>query len=271
LSRSNLIPDPQEGLSVSQSADLPARRSRGVTFLFNGTEVLTGENRLVDLTQMWTGIGAPPDKEPSEWARDPSTVDYIRGLAVSLDVGIDQVWEPLAGQGAERTLGHWQIAMAYSESLSPEVSACINEAFLKWALEEDDPDLLLQEAIDDYRRQGKDAPWILARLEGILRGDQVADTLTDHGVEGERSAICFDATRNELLAGPDGETILRPGLSDVKTRDDLDELEQKSLDFADEMAEARICDRYAKGNEERARMCREVGAAIHRALAAAAE
>src|SRR5262249_39493286 len=146
----------QEGLSVSKSADLPARRSPDVAFVFNGTEVLVDQNQLVDLSLMWTAIGSPPTKKPSRWGRYPSTVEFVRSLADSLNVGIDHVWKTEAEQGAERTFGHRQIAMAYGEFLSPAFCSRVNEAFLEWARGEDDPDLLFQEAVEDYRRQGKD-------------------------------------------------------------------------------------------------------------------
>jgi hypothetical protein len=158
----------------------------------------------------------------------------------------------------------------YAKYLSNEFHRFVNEAFREWAEEKADPDLKARRAVEGYRRQGKDDRWIADRRDSIVRRNSFTGTLNDRGVDGPVYAICSDAINKEVLGHPAGQIKRVRGASrkSVRTRDLLSPLELSALRFAEAMAEERVRGAGARGNAACRRVCREAGAATHRAMAA---
>lgn len=83
------------------------------------------------MTDLWRASGAPKDKRPAEWLRyeGAAFVDFLRA---SLDVGHAHIAKTsrkggLGGGGD--TWGHWQLALAFAQWLSPEFHARVNEVY----------------------------------------------------------------------------------------------------------------------------------------------
>lgn len=250
------------------SSDLPTPRDPGIAFSYNGHAICFDADRLINLTQMWESEGRPNNRDPSQWKKTQQGASFIASLCKSEKVRFTHVFRSMRGRGNKGVWAHWQIALAYAKYLSHEYHRYVNEAFREWAEEKANPDLKVERAVEGYRSRGWSDGRIQARLEGIVARRIFTDTLLGHGVHREGYATCTDAINDPILGCTAKEAKIARNLpARARLRDHLDPLKLTALRFAEMMAEKKIEDGAAHGNEECRKHCDQAGRAVRDAMA----
>lgn len=85
------------------------------------------------MTDLWRAASSPKSKRPGEWLRYEGA-SFVEFLRASLDMGHAPITKTSrkAGGGGD-TWGHWQLALAYAQWLSPEFHARVNEVYRAFA------------------------------------------------------------------------------------------------------------------------------------------
>lgn len=197
---------------------------------------------MVSLTDLWKEAGSPKSKEPKFWLRQDYTVELVETLSATLNVISNHLLKIKRGKGGG-TYAHKSIALAYAKYLDARLHVMVNEVFFQRIEEEKNPDLIVDRAIDTYKRKGKSEKWIKARLDGKIKRKEFTSCLAKHGVE---SPLGFKKCTNaiyEPLYGEGGTSIIREkkNLPDTaKIRDNMSELELSAVDFAETLARHNI-------------------------------
>lgn len=197
---------------------------------------------MVSLTDLWKEAGSIREKAPNYWLNQDSTKDFVEMATSMLNATQNCIIKSKRGKGGG-TYAHKNIALAYAKYLDARLHVLVNEIFFQRIEEEKNPDLIVDRAIDTYKRKGKSEKWIKARLDGKIKRKEFTSCLAKHGVE---SPLGFKKCTNaiyEPLYGEGGTSIIREkkNLPDTaKIRDNMSELELSAVDFAETLARHNI-------------------------------
>lgn len=194
------------------------------------------------LNGLWEFAGKPQNKDPRQWSRLPETESFIGSVCRFLNVEKSHIIKSKRGKGGG-TRGVAQITLEYAKYLDTDLSVLVNEVFFQRVEEEKNPELIVDRAIDTYKRKGKSDKWIKARIDGKIKRKEFTACLAKHGVE---TPMGFKKCTNaiyEPLYGEGGTSIIREkkNLPDTaKIRDNMSELELSAVDFAETLARHNI-------------------------------
>ncbi len=255
---------------VCSAGERLSMASRQVAFSYRGRDVLSNQDGLVSLTDMWDAAGSPADKEPSMWGQGAGA-DFIEFIVENLHLSRRHAFAVSREKAGRKVWAHRQVAIAYAKQLSNEFHAFVNEGFIAWADESHDPALKVTRAIEAYRRRGKDENWIEGRLRGVTQRRSLAATMKRHDCDasGEVNPFAEGArviTRELFGQEPHELRQSRGKPRSAGTRDCLNRLELARLHFAESEAENLINVRHASGNEECIEACRDAGRAVRLAI-----
>ena len=147
LARPLPAPHPWPGLSSERSGFVFPMQPHRRSYLRPMTEFLTYHStqisidfgaRIISLTDCWKAAGSPPSLRPNEWMGQVGPTAFRRYLENNLEA-VDACFDPSTPRGpvyftkkggnkTQGTWGHWQLALAYAQDLSP--------AFRVWAQEQ---------------------------------------------------------------------------------------------------------------------------------------
>jgi hypothetical protein len=220
-------------------------------FTYGEVDVPFDKNRLISLTEMWRSVGSPENKNPNDWSRTDQGKAFIDGLAKDLNTARNRIWIGKRGKDGG-TWGHWQIACAYAQYLSPEYHRYVNEAFKEWAEEKADPGLKAERAVEGMRKKGWDEAKCQARILGIFARNIFTKTLASHGVKQPGG---FDRITAGMAIKLDGATPSKQreikGLKkSASLRDTYSTKQLAAWMLSEAMATESIEETRAVGNEE---------------------
>ena len=113
----------------------------------------------------------------------------------------------------------------------------VNEVFFQRVEEEKNPDLIVDRAINTYKRKGKNERWIAQRIQGKISRSAFTSTLASHGVEREGFRNCTNAIYSHLYGG--GTNVIREKKNLPKTaniRDHMSIAELMAVGLAEALA-----------------------------------
>lgn len=117
--------------------------------------------------------------------------------------------------------------------------------------EEKNPDLIVDRAIDTYKRRGKTDAWIQKRLKGKATRNQFTAVLKSHGVEQEGYRNATNALYSPLYGGSTNVVREKKGISKKESiRDNLSDLELSAIDLAEQLAIELITKDNLEGNAQ---------------------
>lgn len=246
-------------------------------FEFNGF-LISGnrEDKLINLTEIWKAVGEPRYKDPRKWLSHDSSAEFIQTLAKQLSLSIYQnvlsediikeIVRTKKGKGGG-TWAHWQIALAYAKYLNPELHLAVNEWAKRFVEEEKDPELAVDRAVKNWKRQGKDEKWIATRLQGKVVRNQLTETLALHGCEGTDYANCTNAIYTPLLGGTAKQVKEQRGIQIHKNlRDNLSLKEIFAVGLAEVIASEDIEQGKLQGGERCQVACSAAGYKVQKAI-----
>lgn len=80
---------------------------------------------MLSLTDMWKASGSVLNREPFAWSRKEGAA-FVEAVCIGLNLPLGQVYQTRRGKYGGGTWAHWQIAMAFAQSLSAEFHAHCN-------------------------------------------------------------------------------------------------------------------------------------------------
>lgn len=220
------------------------------------------------LTGLWEFAGRPENMEPAKWIRTKEGDRFINSVCKIQNVLKKHIIRSKRGKGGG-TYGINQIVLEYSKYLDTDLSVLVNEVFFQRIEEEKNPDLIVDRAINTYKRQGKTDKWIKARLDGKIKRKEFTSCLAKHGVE---SPLGFKKCTNaiyEPLYGEGGTSIIREkkNLPDTaKIRDNMSELELSAVDFAETLARHNIEAKKIDGERRCEQECQNSSRIVAKAI-----
>lgn len=235
---------------------------------YNGELIRRRIDGTVNLTDMWKAAGSPPNKEPPQWERLPTTSELIRVLEENM--GFSHVLQKQRGRTGG-SMGHPLVAVSYARYLSPEFHVWANHVILQRIEERGNPELGLtrmrDRAIEFWRSKGKPDAWIRQRLNSINVRHQFTDALKAHGIaEGWEYAACTDAIYKPLLGDVAKDVRRKRDLPpSANLRDHLNVPELAAVALSESVAEQGIIEQSLRG----ASKCREACSASSKAVARA--
>jgi len=234
----------------------------------------------ISLNDMWIAAGCPDGKQdPRQWTRKPRKIEsgssgnisenggpgyeFINFIAQKHNVAADHICKPQRGKFGG-TWAHWQVALAYAKYLSPEFHAWANQV-IKDRIEEDhNPELGIERsrerAIENWRKQGKDDNYIVARIKGIDARNHFTDTLKNHNVSGFGYGNCTNNIYQPILGGKAGDIRKQRGLPEkANVRDNMSTVELGGVMFAEILAADKIKRENRQGNNSCSSACLSAG------------
>lgn len=197
---------------------------------------------MISLTDLWKEAGSDPQRTPAKWQESEPVQRFIRSVGRILNIGISDIIKSKRGKGGG-TYGHKQVAIEYAQYLDEHLAVLVNEVFFQRIEEEKNPDLIVDRAIDTYKRKGRSDKWIKARLDGKIKRKEFTSCLAKHGVLSPHGFKKCTNAIYEPLYGEGGTSVIRgkKNLPDTaKIRDNMSELELSAVDFAETLARHNI-------------------------------
>ena len=192
-----------------------------------GFNILKDKQGRISLTDIWKNFGSVNKKDPGTWKKRESAVefiDYIQNSNIPEMGGLKIITSKSGNNGG--TYAHKQVALAYAKWLSHEAHEFINNVFFERIAEEKNPDLILDRAVDTYKRKGKTDAWIGERLQGKATRISFTKTLAAHGVKGSGYKDCTNAIYETLWNGSASIIRLKKGIEKTaNTRESMTTIE----------------------------------------------
>lgn len=106
-------------------------------------------------------------------------------------------------------------------------------------------------AIDSYRKQGRDDPWIDSRLQSVAARNQLTNEWKERGVGGDEIAPLTAQMSKEMVGVTPAQHKAMKGLpkKGVEVRDQMDRLELAFVTLGEQSAVALITETNAQGSE----------------------
>jgi hypothetical protein len=233
---------------------------------FNGFEISFIGKEEVSLTDLWKASGSIENKDPRQWQRK-SGEEFVVDLAESLNVPVEHIIKSKRGKSGG-TWAHWQIGLAYAQYLSTSLHRFVNQCFMDYVAEANNPSLKMERAIDGYRRKGKDDAWIDARFKSKLTTRMRNNILaTRQGGEGNIYAMCNNATNKAIFQMTADEYRKSKGLTkSAAIRDNLTTKQLLEIMLTEEVSAERIIELNIVGNINCAQVHEVIGTRVHNAV-----
>lgn len=224
------------------------------------------ENNMFSLTDLWKLCGSPKNKRPIDWQEKESTQEFIDALSDSFKSSKIALLKKKAGKYGG-TYGHRSIALSYAKYLDPKLHVLVNEIFFERIEEEKNPDLIIDRAIQTYKRKGHSPEWISKRINGKSVRNEFTSTLAKHGVMGDGYKRCTNAMYVELYGKEANEVRKSKGLpAKENLREHMSQLELQSMMFAEALAMDDIEKNRRYGNEECAKTSNNAARIVRKSL-----
>lgn len=206
---------------------------------------------MVSLTDLWKEAGSPKNKEPKFWLRQDYTLELIETLSATLNVISNHLLKIKRGKGGG-TYAHKSIALAYAKYLDARLHVLVNEVFFQRIEEEKNPDLIVDRAIDTYKRKGKSDTWITKRIKGKAKRNEFTSCLSRHGVDSpEGFKKCTNAVYKPLYGGSTAIVRKKKNLPDTANiRDNMSEVELSAVEFIESLSKDNIERQNARGDNQ---------------------
>jgi len=215
------------------------------------------DNDMLNLTGLWKQAGSPKNKRPIDWYKIESTSQLIEAVSVMFQSGQKPLWSTRRGGNNPGTYAHKSIALAYAKYLDAKLHVLVNEVFFQRVEEEKNPDLIVDRAVNTYKRRGKSDIWIQKRIGGKLKRNSFTSCLAQHGVKSPKGfKRCTNAIYEPLYGG--GAALVREKKSlpdNVNIRDNMNELELSAVEFAESLSRDNIRRKGVYGENSCATEC----------------
>lgn len=229
-----------------------------------GQNLSVDKDGMVNLTDLHRIAGSPANRDPRQWSRKEGA-DFVSFVRENLNVPEKHIYRGERGRGGA-TYAHWQIALAYAKYLSPELHAEVNETYRQAKAEEANPQLSVDKAVANWRKQGRSDKWIAARMQGKAARLHFTDTLARHGVTGHGYKGCTDAIYAPLLGGTAEQVREQRGYPvKANLREHLPLRALTAIAFAEQLAEERIEEQKAYGNDSCIHICNQAAQTVRAA------
>ena len=234
---------------------------------FHGIQIAFEGKEQVSLTDLWKAAGSVDNKNPNEWARR-SGETFINDLAQSLNTAKNRIWKSRRGKIGGGTWAHWQIGLAYAQYLSTDLHRFVNQCFMEYVQEANNPGLKMDRAIDGYRRKGKDDSWIEARLKSKLTTKNRNSVLSNRqDGDGNIYAMCSTATNRAIIGMDSTEYREQKQLAkSTPIRDHMSRRQLLEIALTEDVCAERIIEADIRGNKNCANVHSVVGSRIHHAV-----
>ena len=190
-----------------------------------GFNISKNEDGMLSLTDLWKASGKTDKCKPAEWIRGDVASQLIESLLDILKVEKSHLLKVQKGRGGN-TFANKQLALAYAKWLDPKLHFAVNQIFFERIAEEKNPDLILDRAVDTYKRKGKTDAWIGERLQGKATRINFTKTLAAHGVTGSGYKDCTNAIYEPLWNGSASIIRLKKGIKKTaNTRESMTTIE----------------------------------------------
>lgn len=243
--------------------------SKIVTVRYNEFTIdLNCDDKLVDLTGLWETAGSPANKKPNDWRDTNNGHEFIVALEKNLKVSLDKILK-IEKKGRKTNLwGHWQIALAYSKYLDPQLHIQVNEWVRQYLGEEKNPELGVNRAVENWKRKGYSDKWINNRLTNIQVRHKFTDTLQQHGItQSFEYANCTDIINKNVLGGTAKQIREEKGLkNNASLRDNLSIVQIAALGLAEALADEDIETNQVEGYKPCLQSCDKAGQRVKKAL-----
>lgn len=218
------------------------------------------------LTDMWREIGSPENKSLKKWLDLDSTRAFIDAASKILKVDKTDLLTVKRGKSGG-TWGHQNILLEYAQYLDPKLAVELNELFFKIKEEESNPELSIERAKTNWRKQGKSEKWISMRIMSMEERKSFTHTLKEHGVSGVGYKNCTNAVYKHLWGGGADMIRAKKKLPDgANCRDFMSEKELAGVRLAEILAEENIQANNARGNKESEMYCEVASKSVATAI-----
>jgi hypothetical protein len=243
---------------------------REISVPFNGNTFLikVGQGEKINILDLWKAAGSPKGKRPNNWLRTQATKEIISAICDMHNLDPSAVVTPVQKLG---TFCHHAIASRYAQYLDPMLVPIIEESWRQRIQEEQDPELGLQRQVlrsaKSWERQGKSAPWIDMRIQGIMARNQFTSMLARHGVHGQGFKLCTDEINKAVVGGTAAQVRAARGLKKgANLRDNVSRVELAALQLAEALASEEIDSEIHYGNQDCARASARAGKQVRVSL-----
>ena len=206
---------------------------------------------MVSLTDLWKEAGSVREKAPNFWLNQDATKDFVEMAASMLNATQNCIIKSRRGKGGG-TYAHKNIALAYAKYLDARLHVLVNEVFFQRVEEEKNPDLIVDRAIDTYKRKGKSDTWISKRIKGKAKRNEFTSCLSRHGVDSpEGFKKCTNAVYKPLYGGSTAIVRKKKNLPDTANiRDNMSEVELSAVEFIESLSKDNIERQNARGDNQ---------------------
>lgn len=206
---------------------------------------------MVSLTDLWKEAGSVREKAPNFWLNQDATKDFVEMAASMLNATQNCIIKSKRGKGGG-TYAHKNIALAYAKYLDARLHVMVNEVFFQRVEEEKNPDLIVDRAIDTYKRKGKSDTWITKRIKGKVKRNEFTSCLARHGVDSpEGFKKCTNAVYKPLYGGSTAIVRKKKNLPDTANiRDNMSEVELSAVEFIESLSKDNIERQNAQGDNQ---------------------
>lgn len=208
------------------------------------------EGEMLSLTDLWKAVGSPKGKDPAQWIRQDNTQQLIETVTQFLNMGSNLIIKSKRGKSGG-SFAHKNIALAYAKYLDPALHVLVNEVFFQRIEEEKNPDLIVDRAIQTYKRKGKTDEWIAKRIKGKVKRNEFTSCLQAHGVEREGFRNCTNAIYGPMFGGTTAVIREKKNLPEkASIRDNMSETELLAVEFAEHLSKLTIEKEGLYGNDK---------------------
>lgn len=232
-----------------------------------GYQIARDEIGRISLTDIYKAAGSPSKKDPSTWQQRDSAIELITTVCQILNTPKEGVLKSKRGKHGGGTFGHKQIALAYAKYLDPKLHVAVNQIFFERLEEEKNPDLILNRAVETYKKKGKTEDWIGERLKGKAARLNFTKTLSVHGVSGIGFGNCTNAIYKPLWGGDAKLVRNKKGLPEKSnTRESMSKVELAAVGLAELLAANNIEKLNIYGNAKCEAECFKTGNFVAQAV-----
>ncbi|ARK13458.1 KilA-N domain-containing protein [Fibrella sp. ES10-3-2-2] len=242
---------------------------------FNNTDLFirTDNSGLVNITDVWKGVGSPDKKSPTDWLSRESAIELIDTLTAILNTPKMGVLKSNRGRYGG-TWAHKNLALSYAKWLNPALHLAVNQAFIERLEEEKNPELAVERgnarAERSWTKQGKSPEWIERRIMSITARKSFARVLASHGVHHNGFRNCTNAIYTPMYGGSSEVVRTKKQLKPTENiRDNMSLVELGAILLTESLAAEAIEQQQASGNGECELICGKTAKVIAQSVLAA--
>lgn len=224
------------------------------------------DNNMFSLTDLWKLSGGKREQSPNFWINQDSTKNLLNTAMEFLNATQDCIIKTKRGKGG----GSYAIRnlfLAYAKYLDSELHFIVNETFFERIEEENNPDKIVDRAINTYERKGMSAQWITKRLNAKGVRNEFTSTLKKHGVMGDGYRRCTNALYIGIYGKEASYVRKDKGLPEkANVRENMSLLELQAIAFAETLAMDDIEKNRKYGNEECAKTANQAARIVRASI-----